>query len=253
MAPYLQNRAVKDSQGADMDVNFTNLKHALINQMHLYDSVSNNLANINTKGYKKDVVFFDALSEEMDQNTNQNQSVDLSQGNLTETSNPLDLAISGRGFFTVENDKGLWYTRDGHFKLDADNILRTSGGDAVLGEGGWITLIGDNLNPADITITKGGEIYVDDMYVDRLLIQDFENSGDLEKVGANLYQADPAALPQKAELVEINQGFLEESNVNPADEMIQLIEIQRQFESIQKMVRSLDDVLRAAANRVGKY
>lgn len=253
MASYLQLQGRNDQLEGPMNINIGNLKEALRGQIERNDIVANNLANINTTGYKKDVIFFDAFEKEMSKHEGQHQTVDFTQGELKETNNPLDLAISGKGFFTVDTDNGPAYTREGHFKLDGNGVLRTISGEQVMGEAGPIVILGEDLNPKSITITREGEIYADEEYIDRLAISDFENHDQLQKVGSNLYRANDEAELLDPENIEIHQGFLEDSNVNPADEMIQLIEIQRQFESMQKMVRSLDNVFRSAANDVAKY
>ncbi len=235
-----------------MKVNLTNLKQAMVSQLNRNDVVANNLANINTNGFKKDMMFFDYLDDQSNESQDGTQAVDFAQGTLKQTNNDLDLAISGRGFFVIETDDGAGYTREGHFKLDKNGILKDSSDRAVLGENGQIAIIGENLNPKNISITQNGEIFADEELMGRLRIVDFENTGDIKKVGGNLFTADESQELEVQEAV-IHQGFLEESNVNPADEMIQLIEVQRQFESMQKMVRSLDEVFSLAATRVGRF
>ncbi len=236
-----------------MHINLNNLKQAMTGQVDRNNVIANNLANINTIGFKKDFVFFDAFGKELEKREGQNQTINFDQGQLKETTNPLDIALSGRGFFSVETENGTAYTREGHFKLDTNGVLRTGSGNAVLGEGGPLVILGENIKPDKITITQNGEVYSDDEYVDRLSIVDFENRGQMRKVGGNMFitNEEPEALAM--DQVVVQQGFLEESNVNPADEMIQLIEVQRQFESLQKMVRTLDDVFRTASLSVGKY
>jgi len=230
----------------------TNLKHALVSQANRNEVVANNLANINTNGFKKDVMFFDFLDKKAQEKPEGQQSIDFSQGTLKQTNNDLDFALSGRGFFVIETEEGSGYTRQGHFKLDKDGTLIDSANRPVMGENGPITVIGENFKPNTISAAQNGEIFADDQLVGRLRIVDFENIDDLKKAGGNLFTADETL---ELDIYEptIHQGFLEESNVNPADEMIQLIEVQRQFEGIQKMVRSLDEVFRMAASRVGKY
>ncbi len=236
-----------------MKLDMPSLKQAMIGQLQHNEVIANNLANLNTRGFKKDLLFFETLKEG-DDNSKARMATDFSQGTLTETNNPLDLAISGKGFFTVETDKGVALTRDGHFKLDEDGVLRTPQGFAVLNESGnYITLINDDLTPKDITITREGEIYLGDTYIDRLGIKEVEDLTRLEKKGANLFTVEDDALLIDGQHSEVHQGFLEEANVNPAEEMIQLIEVQRQFESTQRMVRALDESFRKAANEVGKY
>ena len=236
-----------------MRINLTALKQSLVGQIQKNDVISNNLANINTIGFKKDRVFFDTLSEKMKDKPAIRQAVDFSQGQLKQTANPLDIALSGRGFFVVETEDGEAYTRTGHLQIDTDGVLRTAGGQAVLGDGGPIVIIGKNIKPQNITITQNGEIYVDDAFIDKLRIVDFEYPDEVEKLGNSLFRARNGAQPVELEEPEVQQGFLEGSNVNPAEEMIELIEVQRQFESIQRMVRALDETFNKAANQVGRY
>ncbi len=236
-----------------MRINLTSLKQAMVGQLEQNDVVANNLANINTMGFKKDLLFFDLVNGDAKKPARSQLSTDFSQGTLKETDNPLDFALSGKGFFTVETPDGPAFTRDGHFKLDGDGILRTQQGFPVLGESGQIILTGDDVNPKDITVTENGEIYLGNEYVDRLLIQDVDDRGTLKKVGANLFVLNDDAQVQSLEKPDVHQGFLEGANVNPAEEMIQLIEIQRKFESMQRMVRAWDETFRRAANDVGKY
>jgi flagellar basal-body rod protein FlgG len=236
-----------------MRINLTPLKQAMVGQLERNDVVANNLANLNTMGFKKDLLFFDLVNGDSKKDARSQLTTDFTQGALKETDNPLDFALSGKGFFTVQTSDGPALTRDGHFKLDGDGILRTQQGFPVLGESGQIILTGDDLNPKDITVTENGEIYLGDEYVDRLLIQDVEDHSTLKKVGANLFVMNDQAEPQQLEKAEVHQGFVEGANVNPAEEMIQLIEIQRKFESMQRMVRAWDETFRRAANDVGKY
>ncbi len=236
-----------------MHINLNNLKQAMTGQIDKNNVIANNLANINTTGYKKDFIFFDAFGKELEKREGQKQTINFDQGQLKETTNPLDIALSGRGFFSVETDNGTAYTREGHFKLDSDGVLRTGSGQAVLGEGGPLVILGKNIKPDKITITQNGEVYCDDEYIDRLALVDLENKGQMRKIGSNMFLSKEEPEPLELDQVSVHQGFLEESNVNPADEMIQLIEVQRQFESLQRMVRTLDDVFRTASLSVGKY
>ena len=96
------------------------------------------------------------------------------------------------------------------------------------------------------------EVYLNNRYVERLRVVQFENPESLQKIGGNLYQAGDETVEKAAVRFEVQQGFLESSNVNPVEEMVQLVEIQRQFESLQRMVRTLDEAFKLAAEQVGK-
>ncbi|RMH60986.1 MAG: flagellar basal-body rod protein FlgF [Calditrichaeota bacterium] len=236
-----------------MQLEFTRLKHAMMNQMNNNNIVANNLSNVNTTGYKKDNYFATTLDEKLDQYNKLEEYTDFSQGDLRQTGNPLDVALSGRGYFTVESGDKEMYTRNGAFQLDEDGVLRTRDGLPVMGRGGWVTLSSEAGPIKDITINENGDVYADGNYMDTLLVYDFENPDDVQKVGGSLYAAKNRSSIYELETPHVKQGFLEESNVNPAQEMIQLIEIQRQFESMQKMIRTLDDVYRSSVNKVGIY
>ncbi len=236
-----------------MQFELTKLKQAMMGQVDRNNVVANNLSNITTTGFKKDEYFFHTLEDELDISKSMSQATDYAQGDLRTTGNPLDVAISGNGFFTVERGDGEAYTRNGSFRIDDDGVLRTREGLPVLGEGGWVNLFTDFGTPSQITITEKGEVFADGELMDRLVITDFENAGALRKVGASLFEAGDGALAYEVEEPNVKQGYLEDSNVNPAQEMIELIEVQRQFESMQRMVRTLDDVYKSAVNKVGIY
>jgi len=236
-----------------MDINLSGLKNALIAQSTKNDIISNNLANIDNVGFKRDQAFFELLNDKTKSTDTKLQvETDFRQGRLDETNNALDMAISGRGFFAVETENEVAFTRDGHFKLDEEGMLRTSDGNLVLGQSGGIVLQSDGLTPKDIVVSKGGEIFVEGELLDRFYIADFEDHSGLKKIGGNLFTANENMMEIETMNTEIKQGFLEKSNVNPVEEMMGLIEVQRQFESTQKMIQSLDQTLKSAT-RIGDY
>ncbi len=236
-----------------MQFELTKLKQAMMGQVDRNNVVANNLSNVTTAGFKKDEPFFHTLKDELDISKSMSQATDYSQGDLRNTGNPLDLAISGEGFFTVERGDGEVYTRSGSFRIDNDGVLRTREGLPVLGDGGWINVFSEFGTPSEITITEKGEVFADGELMDRIVITGFENPDALRKAGSNFFEANREAMPYEVEEPSVKQGFLEDSNVNPAQEMIELIEVQRQFESMQRMVRTLDDVYKSAVNKLGIY
>jgi flagellar basal-body rod protein FlgG len=238
------------------------------------DTISNNLANANTSGFKKirpefqDLLYLTirqpVAPEEagaagsplglfigLGVKSSGSQTI-FEQGNLTPTGNPLDLAISGDGFFTVSQDDSggvVFYTRDGSFKLDGNGNLVTSDGYFVLDDSGSsITL--DSTQSIDIardgTISNGTETSV-------LGIVQFPNPAGLERVGHNLYSATAAA----GEIIEpdeenpgytVEQQYLESSNVQVVDEMVNLITAQRAYEINSKAITASDEMLSIAGN-----
>ncbi len=236
-----------------MDFKLSELKNALLTQVNKNDIVANNLANTNTVGFKKNVAFAEYMKAE-NKGNNQIKSVqDFSQGELEQTDNPLDFALSGPGFFTVESEGKEVYTRNGHFNVDRDGFLRTMDGKAVLGQGGWINIAPDGIQPGELNVNSEGEIYADGELMGKFQISTFEPTVELRQMGnACFIPKDQRTWPTTVEEPHIIQGRLEESNVNPVDEMVQLLELHRNFESSQKTLQLIDEVLSKAANRISR-
>jgi flagellar basal-body rod protein FlgF len=234
--------------------------------------ISNNLANVNTVGFKKDGGHFRAfdLSEV---STNQTLPVnwgrsqapaywmqfstytDFSSGEMKKTDNAFDLALSGNGFFCVQTPDGVQYTRRGDFTVNADEVLVTQEGWPVLGQSGEIQI--KMAKPAsdqrEFSVSQDGFVTVDGSQVDRLRIVDFTQSHALEKAGQNYYRAlKPGTLEELDQDFEVSQGFLELSNVDTVRMMTEMIEVLRGYESYQKMMRSIDDMNARLINDVGR-
>jgi flagellar basal-body rod protein FlgG len=233
--------------------------------------LSNNLANVNTVGFKKDRGRFRAfeLSQAVDNNNlpaswRQSQApeywmqfssyTDFSSGERKITDNPYDLALSGRGFFCVETPDGVRYTRRGDFTVSSDEILVTQQGWPVMGQGGeiQIKLSKPSDEKREFTVSEDGYVTVDGSQVDRLRIVDFTNSSGLEKAGHNYYRAvNPRTLEEMDEDFKVSQGSLEISNVDVVRMMTEMIEVLRGYESYQKTMRSIDDMNAKLINDVG--
>lgn len=216
---------------------------ALIQQVRC-DTVSNNLANISTNGFKRDVLSFEEVLS-----LKQASATDFSQGPARQTGNPLDLALEGPGFFKVETEKGVRYTRNGAFTLDGENRLVTPNGDPVLGEKGPIVLTGD-----EVSVSRDGEILIDGAAVDRISLVDFDNPRLLRKEGCSYYvldgEGEAADRPAEAFL---RQGYLEGSNVDLTEEMIRMVEAFRAFEAMQKSIQSIDEMTGKLINDQGLF
>ena len=129
-----------------------------------FDNIANNLANINTSGFKRDIIAFDqALAESYKSQT------DYSLGPSIYTGNELDIALNTKGFFKVMTPRGVRYTRNGSFSLNRDRVLVTNTGDEVMGQNGTIRIDGNN-----VSIAPNGQIMVDNQPVDQLLVVDFD-------------------------------------------------------------------------------
>ena len=225
------------------------------------DIISNNLANTTVVGFKKDrISFIDLLGQAQSGGTQKTQGdassnpsliaieTDMTQGDTRATGNQLDLAIYGKGYFKVNTPDGIRFTRKGNFTLDELGTLITQDGFQVMGKNGTITITGN-----DIAIGNQGEIMVDGVSVGRLDLVDFEDPKGLVKAGKSLFihQADDLGKGIGPDTT-VKQGYLELSNVNVAEEMIQMIHSLRAFESYQKAIKVLDGINNKAINEVGK-
>jgi flagellar basal-body rod protein FlgG len=239
----------------------------MLAQTKVMDVLANNLANVNTVGYKKDIVVLssfpnvEAMREGGD-NVPPDRKVGrieygvlidtfhtvFEEGPLMETTGKLDFAIEGNGFFVVNTPQGERYTRDGAFTMNADGYLVTKDGHIVLGENGPI-----RLSPGDVSVDEKGNIINNGQLVDRLRIVDFSDYNALRKQGDNLFYLDNAVNTQIVSATgRIRQGYLEESNVNSVKEMVNMISVMRNYESNQKVVTAFDETLGKAVNEVGR-
>jgi flagellar basal-body rod protein FlgF len=222
------------------------------NQEKRLEQVSNNLANVDTGGYRKaEVSFQEMLYTAASGRQRVGKSVkimtDHSGGPVTGTGNPFDLAIAGDGFFQVQTPDGIRFTRAGNFRLDEMGQLVTANGHPVQGEGGAIFM--GNSEPV---ITPDGTIFVDGEQVGRLAIADFADRAVLEKEGVNYFRLQ-AGMAQGIAPVgyRISQGYLEGANVNVVDAMTQMIDLHRLYEAQQKMIVIINEVDGQATRRVG--
>lgn len=174
---------------------------------------------------------------------------DFTQGEIIETSGNFDLALSGLGFFKVQGDDGeIYYTRDGSFTLNNNGELITSDGRQVLGFGGPIIINGE-----DLTITSSGQVIVDGVNAGTLDIVDINNKEFLRKIGDNYYRIIDGEVAEEAAFEgEVLQGYLEGSNVNSINEMVEMITLLRNQEACQKAIRVQDEMLEKSANEIGR-
>jgi flagellar basal-body rod protein FlgF len=158
---------------------------------------------------------------------------DLSQGSINLTGAPYDLAINGKGFFVVQTPQGERYTRDGHFTLDSQGRLVTSGNALVATESGTLTIA-----PTDgsISISRDGTVSGKTATLGKIRIVDFESPEKLRQEGANLYSSDQMAKPATG---QIQQGAIENSNVEPVIEIAHMIEVMRAYEAASGLMKSL--------------
>jgi flagellar basal-body rod protein FlgG len=217
-----------------------------LRQERKLDAVSNNLANVDTTGYKKDVVSFDRMFKAQ-------LNKDFGQGDIIATGNPFDVAIAGDGFFKIETQGGIQYTRNGNFSLNNEGILVDQNGFPVLGQGGAIVIDLLNVREQGAEINEIGEIRVDGDVVGVLDIVDFADKDKLEKIGQNLmnYDGNPGdEIP--IEVPMLKHMAVEGSNVQSVEEMVKMIDYHRMFETFTKSMLTFDEVDGKAITEVGR-
>ncbi len=213
--------------------------------------IANNLANISTTGYKREIPFSEIMSRfETD---HKKQITDHNQGELLQTANPLNMAISGEGFFVLQTDNGYEMTRNGNFKISEEGFLINDQGFKVMGKKGEINVLEFALeNDRSFSVANNGEITMGKMIVDELLIGRIDESQEvLRKEGLNFAFEDGDYFPADNNTYEIFQGFLENSNINPVLEMQAMIFNNKDFETTQKVINAFDQSMEKA-NEIGK-
>ncbi len=240
-------------------------------QMARQDVVANNLANVNTSGYKKQVAVAQAFPNmlmsrlgEIEKNSQGEYEpapvkiigglgtgavvekiyTEYTMGNIRKTDNATDLALNNDGYFAVLTPQGERYTRDGQFKINNEGILTTNQGYPVLDiDNQTITLEGEFM------VGENGNISLNGENIAQLKVVNFENPQYLQREGDNLVAAEEEEII--LENPGILQGYIEESNVNAVREMVELINVVRAYESMQKIVQAEDEITQVAIDQVG--
>jgi flagellar basal-body rod protein FlgF len=273
---------------------YTGASGMLAEQTRL-DTISNNLANADVEGYKRDVTIEKAFPELLIRRMNDDGVrknplgssdyapvvgrigtgvevnelfTEFEQGSMKQTDNDYDVALDGKGFLTVKTPDGERLTRNGSFTLGKEGYLETKEGFQVLGEKGPIQVKANNF-----TIDKDGNVFINATFqgdpnrlvsreentwdktvlLDRLKIQDVDNSRYLQKQGSSLWRTTEIsgdATVMATGRPKIEQGFVEASNVNPVTEMVQMIEVNRAYEANQKSIQTEDAMLNKLLNEV---
>ncbi|WP_407180211.1 flagellar basal-body rod protein FlgF [Bradyrhizobium sp. STM 3562] len=231
--------------------------------------IANNIANVNTSGFKADQPLFEEFltsGAHEDNFVGRDRRVsyvqdrgtyrDMSQGSLQETGNPLDLAIDGNGFFVVQTAAGERYTRDGNFQVNTQGQLVTASGDLVLGNSGPVVF---QQTEHDINIAADGTVTVvdanspADSIRSKLRIVNFaDQQQSLTKDGGNLYSAANPADAQPDLTSTIRQGYLEKSNVNSVAEMTRMVEVSRTYAQIANLLQQQSDLHKNAINQLAE-
>ncbi len=245
---------------------------------HRMNNIANNLANVSTNGYKRDVLAFKdtmiqfAHDQIMEPIANVRSKklfpepqlaarvrlavaeTDYVQGSMQATGNPLDVAISGEGFFRIETPQGQFLSRNGAFVIDAAGQIMTKQGWPVLGDaGGPITI---PAGTKDVHIDAEGRVFADAVQVGTIALVTVDEPKNLEKLGGNMYKPRDNVAVAEADAyaggARINQGFLETSNVEVVSEMVNMIEANRFFEAMQKLIQTSDSVDKEAIQKIGR-
>ncbi|MEQ8813766.1 MAG: flagellar basal-body rod protein FlgF [Thalassobaculum sp.] len=200
--------------------------------------VANNVANMNTTGFKREMMVYQAYSEKvpfttkMDFVIDQGTATDHKAGGLMVTNNTFDLAINGPGYFQVDDGEAIQYTRNGTFTLDGNNRLVTQQGYVVMDpQGNPIVVPGTG---SGLTISEDGSIQMDDQQVGRVAVYEFDDQRALKKTRHSMFQTDQT--PNPPERSRVMQGMVESSNVSGVAEMTQLIEVSRAYESVKNII-----------------
>jgi flagellar basal-body rod protein FlgF len=222
------------------------------------DVVANNIANLNTSGFKAEDLLFKeykmpvardndfAFGDKQLSYTEDWATIhDLSQGAMVQTGNPLDVALEGNGFLTVQTPAGDRYTRAGSLALNAEGTLVDLAGNPVLGDGGPITFTSAD---TDISIGRDGTIASSQGVKGKLAVVEFADPQQLARDGSNLWSG---GTPQPATETRVVQGSIEKSNVSGITEISQMIRVQRAYESMANMISEQDDLRRNAIQRLG--
>lgn len=232
------------------------LRAQVVNQ----ETIANNLANTTTAAFNRDTSvlksFNDALMYRMSQKGSQGIGMYAAGTTLQDvktvhnvgpkenTGNPLDIALDDNCYLCVETPGGIRYTRRGDLERSKEGDLFSAGFN-VLGENGTV-----NVPKGEITILEDGTILSDGEFADKLRLVSFPDRHKLKKEGASLFKAeDMAIFVGEGKVI---QGFLEKSSVDPVFEMVSLISTMRLYEAAQKVIKSHDETLEAAINKVGK-
>ncbi len=249
-----------------------------VKQQRKLEILSNNLANLNTPGFKKDNLVFEELippfkdgrpfeasrntllppaigSNDVSYVAVSAQNTNFKQGTLIETGNTFDIALEGEGFIPVQTPQGTRYTRAGSLMLDGQGQLITKNGHPIIAQGEQPVFLPQGASKFSIdqqgliSAQAGDNI----QSVGQLRVVGFENLSDLEKEGEGLYKlSNPNAQEIDVEGTRVIQGFVENSNVSAVEEMTKMIETVRTFEAYQKIIQSIDEADGQAVNSIAR-
>ena len=212
------------------------------------DMIANNMANANTPAYKNQEMMFreflvptrtsnSVLGSKLSFTQDVGQVRDTREGALTQTGNPLDLALHGDGYFEVETEAGMRFTRNGHFRLDEGGMMVDSQGLAVMDSRDQPIIFAPN--ETKINVAADGTVSTENGRVTSLKVVRFTSEQELRNAGDGLYETSQD--PEVVARPQIAQGMMEQSNVQPVTEMTHMMSVLRQYESMQQMLQTESD------------
>lgn len=245
-----------------MSNGFYTAAQAMLIQQRRLNTISNNIANVKTNGYKKEETVLSTFEESLQYRIQNNQKtligsesrligideinfrVDIA--NLEDTNRSLDIALVSEGFFTVRQNNTIFFTRDGSFNIDSEGYLVTSKGARVQGMKGDIRVMNDSfiVNEAGLVMNSNGQV------IDRLSIQTPNDNSNLVKMENGYFTETSGNMTQTNPWVI--QSMLENSNVDVTEEMTQLMEVQRNFQSVANALKTIDGLNARAVSEIGK-
>jgi len=254
-----------------------------IAQQKNVDTIANNVANINTPGFKKDSQIFKehltALSKgnpnalpnkewapgdfyktygaEQAYVKSDGTYTNFAQGKMIPTGNSLDLALRGKGFFEVDSPNGVRYSRNGSLSISGQGILVNSNGFPILAKSDGETNVKERyikIPPGKTFINLQGEIFTNNVKVKNLSVVEFKELQKLNKEGDSLFvNTAKDNINEQEPTTAVYQGYSETSNVNALQEMSDLIKASRQFETIQRVIKTYDSIAGKAVNEIAKF
>jgi flagellar basal-body rod protein FlgF len=236
----------------------------MVNDLSQLNTISHNLANANTAGFKREIVVtqsFDRLLggetpplAGISQDTQAKlvpeiaRKVDFSPGALQYTGNPLDVAIEGEAYFEMQRNQEVRYCRKGSFSIDASGRLSYGDGFVVSGLEGEILLLG-----GDATIDGQGKVYENDEYAGQLKLVRFSDPAGLVKTKGGMMTTQEGMAAEPASEYGVRQGYLEASNVRVADEMLSMMSVLRHFETTARVIKGYDEMLGTAISTIAEF
>ena len=245
-----------------MSHGFYTAAQAMLIQQRRLNTISNNIANVKTNGYKKEETVISSFQESLMYRLENNQktlvgSESKLQGideinfkfdiaNLEDTNRSLDIALASEGFFTVRQNNTIFYTRDGSFDIDSEGYLITSNGARVQGTSGDIRVMDDSfiVNETGLVMNSKGQI------LNMLLIQSPNEQSKLVKMNNGYFTETSGNMNQTVPWTI--QSMLESSNIDVTEEMTQLIQVQRNFQTVSNALKAIDQLNARAFSEIGK-